>query len=172
MSKSEEFIKELNELERIETEEKKKAEDLRSDISALKSKLSDLRDFRVKFDGEAQKDIKALASDVEMLSSLIKTVEVPNEIKLVKENKISFSDKTRVLMIGFFVFGLLFCFGSVWFANWRIDQVKNEVEIERQEYIENSITIEQQKWLENFFHFQKKKNPKDTRKFIEENPIP
>ena len=172
MSKSEEFIKELNELERIETEEKKKAEDLRSDISSLKSKLSDLRDFRVKFDSDTQKDIKMLVSDVARLSNLIKTVEVPNEIKLIKENKVSFSDKTRVLMIGFFVFGLLFCFGSVWFANWKIDQVKNEAEIKRLEYIQNSITIEQQKWLEDFFHFQKKKNPKDTQKFIEENPIP
>lgn len=158
----------MKEAKEKEAKEIQTAKDLRSDINSLKAKLSDLSDFGIEINAQDTNTMKVLVSDVAKLSALIRTIDLPKEVKLTKETKVSFSDKTRVLLIGFFLFGLIFCGGSIWFSNWRIEQIKNEP----QEVIYLNDNSEGYKWLQDFFFAFDKKHPNDTKNYIRKNPIP
>ena len=118
--------------------------------------------------------IKMLLGELARTNATLRQVDVPSVIAITQQNTnvIKFEDKTKLVLIMFFLISVLTIGGSVWFSNWRIEIIKNEVQKQREINEENRRTNEQQEWLENFFFFHKEKNPKDTQNFIKKNPIP
>ena len=166
------FIQELNQFEKKKAKEEKTVSDLQYKIDNLNAKLSDLKDLRLVIDTEDNKRIKNLLGELARTNATLRQIDVPSVIEVTQQNTIKFEDKTRIVIIGFFMISILSIAGSVWFSNWRIENIKTEVEEQQKINAENSRTNAQIDWLESFFFFQKEKNPKDTQKFMKSNPIP
>lgn len=145
---------------------------MESKLDSLNAQLSDLKNFSLKLDANDLKNIKSLLNQLTITEKVLANVSIPSEITTTQKKVIKFEDKTKMVLVSFFVFSILTITGSIWFSNWRIENIKSEVSNQRKINEENRRTNEQQEWLENFFFFQKKKNPKDTQNFIKKNPIP
>ena len=100
------------------------------------------------------------------LSSYSKHLEsvLPKEISIKKKNTIEFKDRTKTVLVGFFMVSILSLLGvGIYAVN------THQYRQETKELLKNNWTNKESNWLHRFYIEVGNKNPKDSKVFINKN---
>ncbi len=137
-----------------------------SNLSDFKSNLSRFNNLKVSL---RENVFDSFYRAKNSLNDRLNSISVPEEIQLIKENKISFSDITKVYLVVFHLVALLLiaiCISvSFYFYNF-----KYKVEYQNGKKIE--FTQKQNKWLWDYANHMSNKNPKTHKIYLKKYPFP
>ncbi|WP_282016489.1 hypothetical protein [Marinifilum flexuosum] len=159
---NEKFLKELKEVDKKENELLEKiaiaVTEIQQQNNELKTHLSKNKNINVRID----------KSDMGMILTLVnglRTIKIPEEIKLKKIETIDIANKTRKWLLYYFACSFLVVILAVGFGvySWQYEYLPNK---------ELEISDKQKEWMIDYIEYMGKKNLQTHRQFLKENPIP
>ena len=126
--------------------------------------------------------MKKASNEIKALGGVLKNLNIPNEVKVVKSHQIDLKNSMRTVLLLFFVLSIAFLSISVYLIDEKVselnarevklDKKDKELEEEWKDFQEIKLNRDMIEWLLNYRNHFFQLHPKDSKSYLKKNPAP